>query len=134
MIEIKNKTRSLTIEFETIVRAQNVRLLRASRAVLVRQWTGTALLDLLQQRREQLPGLQQFVGANEMHLRAEEHVQDQSRVGLRQIDALVARVVGQVQFGLLDIERDARRLAHHLAVDRLARLHSNHQLVSLAFA
>lgn len=44
---------------------------------------------------------------------------------------LVAALVGEVQLGLLRVEVHSRLLAHHLGVDGLVGLNTNHQLVPL---
>lgn len=68
-----------------------------------------------------------------MHLTSAEDVEDQSLVGVRQDDALVAMLICQVKLGLLHVEGDARRFRHHFNVKSFSRLDADHQLVAFCF-
>ena len=103
-------------------------------AIPVGEQARLTTLDPLQQGREYAPGLGELVGAHEMDLAAAEDVQNEALIGLRQVNALVALAVGQVQFGGLGLEVHARPLGHELEVDGLVGLHADHELVAVGLA
>ena len=73
-----------------------VGLLRPAAAVNVRTGLHLVALDLVQQGREDPPGLGKLVGANKMHLRPDKDVKNESFVSIRQPGLLVPRVVRHV--------------------------------------
>ena len=115
---------------EVVLGRKLVGLAGASGPVDVRDGRRPVLLDVVQERGEDPPGLRQLVGPDEVHLGADEHVEDEPLVGVGHPRVLVPGVVGEVEFGLLDVEAHAGRLGHHLAVDGLAGLDADHQLVA----
>lgn len=119
---------------EVILDALAIGLSGAAGAVRIGNGWDALMLDLVQNGREDAPRLAQLVGAHEMHLGAAEDVQNEALVGVRQHGMFIAMLIGEIQFGLLNVERNARTLGHHLEVERLARLHSYHQLVALRVA
>ena len=67
---------------EIISRQKLIARLRASRSVLVRNRSDSIRLDAVEQRREDPPRFGEFVWPDEMHLRAEEIVQDEALVSI----------------------------------------------------
>jgi len=61
---------------------------RAARAVLVGRGRLAPALQLVQQRREDAPGVRQLVRAHKVDLRAAEHLQNQPLVRLGQVQVL----------------------------------------------
>jgi hypothetical protein len=104
-------------------------LFRTSTAVDVRDRLDLLALNLVQEGREDPPGLGKLVGADEVHLGADEDVQDEAFVGVRQSCLLVPRVVGQVELGFFHVEADARSFGHYLRVYGLSRLNGINKFV-----
>jgi hypothetical protein len=123
-----------TVVLEVVGRAHLISLFGTSGSVLVLDGNYLFALNLVQQGRENAPGLRQLVRADEVHLHAAEHVEQQPLVGVGHFHVLVATVVAEIQLRLLHVETHAGRLGHQLDVDGLARLHPHHQLVALGFA
>jgi hypothetical protein len=123
-----------TVVLEVVGRAHLISLFGSTGTVLVLDGNHLFALDLVQQGRENAPGLGQLIRADEVHLHAAENVQQQSLVGIGHLDVLVAAVVAEVQLRLLHVKTHAGRLGHQLHVDGLAGLHPHHQLVALWFA
>ena len=119
---------------EIVFEVHLVGLLRPAASVEVGDGLDLLPFDLVQQRSEDPPGLGQLVGADKVHLRSDEHVQDQTLVGVRQPCLLVPGVVGHVQLGLLHVEANAGSFGHHLGVDGLSRLDPQDELVSFGHA
>ena len=79
-------------------------------------------LNLVQERCEDPPGLGKLVGADEVHLGADEDVQDETFVSVRQPCLLVPGVVGQVELGFFHVKTDSRCFGHNFRIDGLSRL------------
>ena len=75
-----------------------------SRSIGVGNRLDLVLLNLVQQRGEDSPRLSQLISTYKVGLLASKHVQDEPLVGIRQVEVLVASLVGEVQFTLHRLE------------------------------
>ena len=73
----------------------------------------------MQQWGEDPPSLSQLISAHKVGLLASEHIQDESLVCVRQVEALVACLVSEVQLTLHGLEGHAGLLQHHLGIHGL---------------
>ena len=119
---------------EVVLRVELISLLGTPAAIHVGDRRDLAVLDRVQQRGEDPPGLGKLISPDKVHLGADKDVENESLVGVRQPGVLVPRVVGHVQLGLLHVKADSRSLGHHLGVDGFSRLNSEHKLIPLGHA
>jgi len=103
---------------------QFVRFLRSSATVLVRNDVDviTAGVNLVQQRREDVPRRRQLVVTDKGRLPSTNHFQNQTRVRVKHIDAAVPSLVTQVEFRRDGPRRQTGTLDIGLHVDGLVGL------------
>ena len=90
-----------------------------SRSVDIRNGFDLVLVNLVEKRSEDPPGLGQLVRPHKVSLLTGEDVQEQSLVGIREVEVSVAVFVGQVQLTLHRFKGHTGLLQVHLGINCL---------------
>mmetsp|Transcript_5907 Transcript_5907/g.10280 ORF Transcript_5907/g.10280 Transcript_5907/m.10280 type:complete len:207 (-) Transcript_5907:1147-1767(-) len=102
----------------------------SSTAKWVRQRCGTgALVNRVQQGREDRPGSPQLVSPHKVLLITSDCVQDQPLVGVRNVNSSIPLRVCQVQLRHDLLHLQSWLFDHHLGIDGLLRLETDDQLI-----
>ena len=115
---------------ESEAMSESIRRFRTSRTIRVGQGLDALAINLMKNRREDLPGLFQFIRPYELRLIALDHIKEKTFVGFGKTTVLEARGIVQVQLGLLCAQGHARGFHLNLHVGGFVGLNANDQFIA----